>query len=233
MYIATSQPTYLPWAGYFGMMSLCKIFIILDDVQFDRSSWQQRNYIKGTNGKVYLTLSVKKKGQREQKINEVILNQPILDFSNHMKSIENYYNKSKYFKEFKNIFFEIYERNYVSLFEINYAFIDLIRKILKIDTKLVLSSSLEKKGKKSELIFSLLNNFSIKNYLVNPGSLEYLNNDAKNYQLYLFNYNPHYVYKQVYENYIPYLSIIDMIFNLGENETRSYINKCSSIKKIK
>jgi uncharacterized membrane protein YobD (UPF0266 family) len=232
MFIGTSQPTYLPWAGYFGMMSLSDTFIILDDVQFERRSWQQRNFIKGVNGKTYLSLSVKKKGLRDQKINEVVLNNPIDDFYDHMKSMENYYNKSKYFREYKNIFFEIYERKYIKLFDINYAFINLIKKILRIDAKLILSSTLKKKGKKNDLIFSLLDNFSIKNYLVNPGSLDYLKNEKREYNLYLFDYNSSDTYKQLYNNYIPYLSIIDMIFNIGDKETIKYIKKCSHVKKI-
>ena len=43
--IAISQPTYLPWVGYFALIDSCKKFVFLDDVQFDRRSWQQRNRI--------------------------------------------------------------------------------------------------------------------------------------------------------------------------------------------
>ena len=62
--IAISQPTYLPWVGYFALIDSCKKFVFLDDVQFDRRSWQQRNRILINQKINYLTLPIKKKGLR-------------------------------------------------------------------------------------------------------------------------------------------------------------------------
>ena len=39
------QPTFFPWAGYFGLIKFVDKFVFLDDVQFDSRSWQQRNKI--------------------------------------------------------------------------------------------------------------------------------------------------------------------------------------------
>ena len=68
---AIMQPTYLPWCGYFGLMNLVDIFVIYDDVQFDKRSWQQRNKIKTPAGSQWLTVPVASKGQQFQKINDV------------------------------------------------------------------------------------------------------------------------------------------------------------------
>ena len=46
MKIAISQPTFFPWQGYFALIDYVDEFIFLDNVQFDKRSWQQRNYIK-------------------------------------------------------------------------------------------------------------------------------------------------------------------------------------------
>jgi aspartate/methionine/tyrosine aminotransferase len=64
--VAIMQPTYLPWAGYFGLMQSVDLFIILDSVQFAKRSWQQRNQIKTMNGPLWLTVPVSSKGKRDQ-----------------------------------------------------------------------------------------------------------------------------------------------------------------------
>ena len=55
---AIMQPTYLPWCGYFGLIDIVDIFVIYDDVQFEKRSWQQRNKIKTTSGSQWLTVPV-------------------------------------------------------------------------------------------------------------------------------------------------------------------------------
>ena len=67
---AIMQPTFLPWCGYFALMASVDLFIFLDDVQFDKRSWQQRNRIKTPNGIVWLTVPVMTKGLRGQTIAE-------------------------------------------------------------------------------------------------------------------------------------------------------------------
>ena len=71
MKLAISQPTFLPWQGYIALINHVDEFVILDDVQFEKRSWQQRNNIKQNDEKLLLTIPVKSKGKYNQKINEV------------------------------------------------------------------------------------------------------------------------------------------------------------------
>ena len=50
--VAIMQPTFLPWIGYFSLIDKVDEFIFLDNVQFDKRSWQQRNKIKTKTGAV-------------------------------------------------------------------------------------------------------------------------------------------------------------------------------------
>ena len=70
MKLAISQPTFLPWCGYIGLIDYVDKFVFLDDVQFDKRGWQQRNYIKLNNDKHLITVPIKSKNKRFQKINE-------------------------------------------------------------------------------------------------------------------------------------------------------------------
>ena len=54
------QPTFLPWLGYFALMHQVDYFILLDDVQLSKQSWQVRNRIKNSSGNPsWLTLPIK------------------------------------------------------------------------------------------------------------------------------------------------------------------------------
>ena len=61
MKIAASQPTFLSYPGYYGMIDLVDKFIIMDNIQFDARSWQQRNYILFNKNQLFLTIPVQKK----------------------------------------------------------------------------------------------------------------------------------------------------------------------------
>lgn len=58
MKIAISQPTFLPWAGYIGLIDYVDKFIFLDNVQFEKRSWHQRNNIKVNNQRYLVTIPV-------------------------------------------------------------------------------------------------------------------------------------------------------------------------------
>ena len=233
MYIATSQPTYLPWPGYFGLMQMCKKFIILDDIQFSRRSWQQRNIIKTANGSSYLSLSIKNKGLRNQKINETLLSYPEKDFKKHKTAIIQNYRNTDFFEKYKGPILNKFNQTSINLFEINFSFILTIKELLQIDTELILSSSLNKRGTKEDLIYSLLDNFNINKCIINPGSQNYMKKNNSKYEIYRFNYNCSNRYKQAYDGFDPYVSIIDMLFNIGSKNAKDHLKKCSKLEKIK
>ena len=54
------QPTFLPWLGYFEMIHSSDIFVVFDNVQFVKKSWQHRNKIKTANEITNLTVPIKK-----------------------------------------------------------------------------------------------------------------------------------------------------------------------------
>jgi hypothetical protein len=87
MKIATSQPTYLPWLGYFDLIDQVYTFVFLDNVRFEKQSWQQRNRIKTPAGLQWLTVPVLFRGRFGQLINEVEIRD--IEFSrNHLRAIE-------------------------------------------------------------------------------------------------------------------------------------------------
>jgi len=218
MIIGISQPTFIPWYGYFGLIEYVDEFIFLDHVQFDRRSWQQRNYIKIKDEKRLLTVPVYSKGKFYQKINDVIINKENNYLNNHIKTIEHSYGKSKYFNLYSKDIFDIYKTNNDKLYDLNINLIKYFCKILEINAKFHLSSSYMKKDKNQDLILELCKQHKAQQYISTLGSKEYLKNIAEfeknRIKVNFFEFR-NFEYKQQGKKFIEKLSFLDLIFNLG------------------
>ena len=111
MKIAISQPTFMPWAGYIALIDHVDEFIFLDNVQFEKRSWQQRNYIKLDQKKFILTVPVLSKGKRYQKINETEIDYGTNFVHKHLNNLKHSYSKSHYYKLYSEDIFKIYRNN--------------------------------------------------------------------------------------------------------------------------
>lgn len=224
MKCAIMQPTYLPWAGYFSMINEVDCFVFFDDVQFARRSWQQRNRINFKNTEKWLTIPVKKTGLRNQLINQV----EILDTSwkqGHLEMLKQAYKDSNFFEEVIKLFSEgIIDMQSNKLVDYNINFIETILKYLEIETKLLRSSEISIYGKKSEYLLGICEELGASVYLSAPGSIDYIENEGyfkkSNIELSVFEFKQ---YPYANSNYIPYLSILDMVANIGIKETSIYL----------
>ncbi|MEL7568424.1 MAG: WbqC family protein [Dehalobacterium sp.] len=226
MKLAMHQPDYLPWPGYFFKMAQCDIFVILDTIQFPRGcSESNRNLIKTPHGSLMLTVPIKRKGKSLQRYDEVLVLPGWK--KKHLKALTLNYAKAPYFAE---IFPEL-ERleDSAYLLPINYNFIKLVYDLVKLDTKLVFLSSLPQFAHlhKSELIAALCNHFSADSYLSGRGGAAYNQPEIfekHGLKLEYSNYQP-ITYPQLWGNFIPNLSIVDMLFNCGADGTRNLLIK--------
>ena len=89
MKVSIHQPAYLPWLGYFDRIAKSDLFIYLDNVQFEKNSYTNRNIIKGPNGPQWLTIPIKQKGHLNRKLYEIEIATDIDWRSKHLKSITN------------------------------------------------------------------------------------------------------------------------------------------------
>ena len=74
--ILIHQPEYLPWINLFNKLKQSDIFVFLDNVQYNRRSYQNRNLIKTKNGSEYLTVPIKKQ-PRETLIKDILINNTV------------------------------------------------------------------------------------------------------------------------------------------------------------
>ena len=218
MRIAIMQPTYLPWMGYFAMIDQVDIFIIFESVQFSKRSWQQRNQINTANGPVWLTVPVLSKGKRGQLINEVEIDTTSNFHKSHISSIVNHYRKSPYFLEYSGELFSILEKGHLNLSELTAELITLLCRVLGITTTIKYSSKMENKGTKADLLAMLCQQLDVTEYVSALGSREYLEESGIFNKLGIpikYNEYDHPEYLQTFGEFVPYMSIIDLLFNEG------------------
>ena len=219
MKISIMQPTYLPWTGYFSMIKNVDIFVFLDDVQFDKRSWQQRNKILLNKKEIYLTVPVISKNKSHQKINEVKIDNTENWSQKHFMKIYHAYSKSLSFKKFIKLLEKSYKRNFSNLIDLNIFLIHEICNYLQINTKKVLSSSISNKFNKEKKLLQLCKSLNATEYIAPPGSKNYLNNGEifldSNINFSYFNFEMREYDQFNSDKFIPYLSIIDLIFNHG------------------
>ena len=108
--IGILQPGYLPWLGFFEQLYRCDVFVLYDDVQFEKGSWRNRNRIKTLNGPQWLTVPVVLKGEGFPLIKDVQINASVPWHKKHIKAIIQNYSKSPFLKLYADCLFEILSR---------------------------------------------------------------------------------------------------------------------------
>src|SRR5262245_43179324 len=96
--VAIVQSCYIPWKGYFDLINLSDEFILLDDVQFTKRDWRNRNAIKTSSGTRWLTIPVRTKGRYHQRIDETEITDPTWH-ERHWESIARTYHSARHFLE--------------------------------------------------------------------------------------------------------------------------------------
>jgi len=221
MIVSISQPTLFPWIGYFNIIKSSNVFVFLDNVKFEKRSWQMRNRLKtvtkeGEN-EIWIRIPTKIKNS-----NTLIKDVQIDNSQNWKKNHINAF-RSHYGKNYKEIDFlnKMYEKDWEKIADFNIEFIKNCCKFLEINTKMVRASEMSVKGKKSQLLVNICKKFSATEYLSTIGSKEYLDKDKKIFEdeklKILYHNFKHPIYKQKGKKFIEKLCILDLLFNERKN----------------
>ena len=219
MIIAIIQPTFLPWCGYMSLIDYVDEVIFLDNVQFDKRSWQQRNKIKTSNGTLTLTVPVVTKNLFNQNIKDVKIDYSSSFQKKMIRSISQNYSKAIYFKDYSAELFSLIETTHKSLLDLNLKLISFLCKKLKIEFKFSFSSNFKLTSSKEELILDICKLKNAKKYISTIGAKNYLTREnfskKNNIELNFFEYFDK-EYNQLHGKFTSNLSVIDLLFNEGQ-----------------
>jgi len=223
MIVSIHQSQYLPWPAYFKKIAQSDIFVVMDDVQYQKNGVQNRNKVRNKSGDFWLTIPV------SGSLDDMIKDKKIADKKwkkKHFQSLSQAYAKAPYWGDYSDFFHKLYQSEICLLHEVNNAFMTYILEQLDIKTNMVLMSEIECQGEKSALVLDICSTLGATTYLSGTGSKTYLNEAAfieNGIKIeYMESVNPEYT--QVHGEFIPDLSILDMIFNVDKKTVKDYLN---------
>lgn len=215
--VAILQSNYIPWKGYFDIIGSVDEFIIYDEVQYTKNDWRNRNKIKTPLGTQWVTIPVFQK-RLHQKISETEVSTSHWGIKN-WNSIKANYAKAPHFKTYAMIFEEFYFNFKGTLLsEINVTILKLICDILTINTKITNSADYELKGDPTERLVNLCKQTKATHYLSGPSAKNYLRENVfkeEGFEIEWMNYDKYPEYPQQYPPFVHYVSIVDLLFNVG------------------
>lgn len=218
--MAMHQPNYIPWLGYFHKMANCDIFVYLDAVQYPRGrSFSPRNRIKTSNGVTFLTIPLRHPPGRKGKVSYLEMEFADEQWKQkHLKAVELNYRRAPYFSEVFDLYREQVLRHN-RFVELNIGLIETFTAYLEITTPQVrLSELLATFGQKSQLIVDICRAVGADSYLSGIGGGEEYNDEVylkENGITLRYDRFEHPVYPQLWGEFVPNLSILDVLFNCG------------------
>ncbi len=222
------QPYFFPYIGYFQLINSVDSFVIYDDVNFIKKGWINRNNILVNNSAYLFSIPLQNVSQNKL-INEIFisdLDKWRIDF---LKTISSSYKKAPFFLEVYSLIERI-----ISFKELNLALyvkncLQILCEFLDINTNLILSSEIEKNNElrgEDKIIDICLKMNSIQ-YINAIGGIELYSGEhfnEKNIDL-KFIKTENIVYHQFKNEFIPWLSIIDVIMFNSKEDTKKILNK--------
>ncbi len=214
------QPGYLPWLGFFEQLDQTDCFVLLDDVQYDKNGWRNRNRIKTAQGPLWLTIPVHVPSGTL--IKDVRIDNQTKWQRAHLESIVQNYSRTQYFSEFREIFSEVYSKRWEFLADLDEHLIRQLSSILGLKQKRIIRSSelLEGKGHvldRTDRLLEICSRLGAQEFYEGASGKQYLDVDTferKGVRVRFQDYR-HPSYPQLYGDFIPYLSVVDLIFNQG------------------
>ena len=214
------QPTFLPWIGFLAMAEEVEEFVFLDDVQFDKRSWQQRNRVKTAQGIKWITVPVLSRGKADQRIMDVEIDTTAKFPRKQMEMIRREYSKAACF-DFAFDFLSgtpLGGTDETSLCRMNVMLISQISNLTGLETSFSLASEYAVDGEKEEHLFNLCQASGASHYVAAPGSRDYLEESRifsdGGIKVSYFDYD-HPVYPQIHGEFVSHLSVLDLLMNVG------------------
>lgn len=216
MLVGIHQLHYLPWLRYFEKIVRSDVFIVLDNIQYNKNGWQNRNKIKTSQGATLLTVPILSKHQ--QNLDDVLIASDKSWGKKHWRTIEQAYGKAPFFDLYKDELHEIYIEPWNRLNDLNRRMLEWYLTSLGIDTRIEYSSALDVPGDATERLINLIHAVDGDHYYSGAYALDvYLDeqklNDA-NIRLELQTWvAPE--YEQLHGEFVSDLAMLDLMMHCG------------------
>lgn len=217
MRLAIMQPYFMPYIGYFQLIDAVDCFVIYDDVNYIKKGWINRNNIQLNQQTHLFSLPLQSMSQNKH-INETRLDANPAWKLNWLKTIRQSYRKAPFFDAVYPLLEEIMGYEDQNLARFCSHSLQKTSSYLQLKTRFVASSEIEKDNtlKGQDKILELCEKLHATDYINAIGGMELYDRKAfsdAGIALHFLKTNP-VAYRQFKDEFIPWLSIIDvMMFN--------------------
>jgi hypothetical protein len=228
MILAAHQPQFLPWLGYFDKIARADAFVLMDDVQFKKNEWQNRNRVKSARGPVWVTVPVLH--EAGQAIAATRLNETAPWRRKNLATLRQCLGAAPHFGALEGFFSRLHDDPWKDLGEINIFCVKELCSLLDIKTPFHLSSTLRAPGAATERLVNLCKALGADTYLSGAGGHGYLELDLfeKAGIRVLFQEYEHPVYSQLHGAFTPNLSVVDLMANAGPRARDIVLRKAAA-----
>jgi hypothetical protein len=216
--VAIVQSCYIPWKGYFDLISQVDEFILYDDRQFTRRDWRNRNRVKTGQGTQWLTIPVKVKGKYHQRIDETETEGSRWR-EQHLRTLTHAYAGAPYLSTYLPLLEELYlgsDETRLSL--VNRRFLEALCAELRIETPLTWSTEYSVEGDRSTRLVNLCLAAGATRYLSGPRARAYLDESsfaAAGIEVRYADYSGYPEYPQVHPPFEHEVSVLDLLLCTG------------------
>jgi hypothetical protein len=226
--IAIMQPYFMPYIGYFQLIKSVDEFIIYDNIQYTKKGWINRNRILVNGKDQIITLPIKKDSDYLNVAERELSESWEKDKNKMINIIKSSYSKSPYFKESSELIFECLNNSEKNLFKFIYDSIIMINEYLGIKTSIIISSSIDANHtlKSQDKVLSLCKAQNADVYINSIGGVELYDKTIfkeNGIDLNFIKSNP-INYKQFNNEFIPWLSIIDVLMFNSKEQIQKYLS---------
>ena len=218
MIVSAHQAYFAPYPGFFYKASLSDAFVLLDEVQFPQgTTWLSRNRFKNHQGTLWITVPVWKKGLGLQKINAVRICHEGRWHKKHWESLRTAYKNAPYFLDHQDFVKEMLSKRFEKLIELNGMIIDYLVDVLRVKTRIFRLSDLGVALTGTPRLVEICRIMGASRFLAQTAAKKYLDEELfqeAGIELSFFN-PPAPVYPQLWGDFLPNLSVFDLVFNCG------------------
>ncbi|MFC1515417.1 WbqC family protein [Thermodesulfobacteriota bacterium] len=226
MKIVILQPMFFPWVGVFEQIRFADKYVHYDDVQFSKGSFGNRVQIKTAKGFKWLSVPLHNL-RLGQKIKEVKLHPTLNWRQSHIELLSQVYKQTPFRNEMLELVGNVYRESATTISELAIMSIHEVCKYFKLyrPDKFLCSSDLGIGGKGSQRVLDIIKRLNGNNYITGHGALNYLDHELfeKNGVRVEYIDYKRIPYPQLFGEFNPHVSILDLIANVGTDGIR-YIN---------
>ncbi len=220
MKVVISQPMFFPWIGFFEQIKLCDVYVHYNDVQYSKGGFTNRVQVKSPEGSRWLTVPLKNL-YLGQPINQVEINNQQNWRISHLDLLRSCYEAAPYYSEMRKLVENLYEQEWELLYDLSQATLSSVCEYFEFfeDKKFINIQDLNVGGTSSERVLATTVKVNAGTYITGHGASKYLNHgifEDAGVRVEYMNYQKT-PYPQLFDEFTPYISILDLIANVGKD----------------